>query len=91
MDKLLTIVAIFTVSISIVVAMKQKEEYKVTTCPKCGVEGAYSVTTIDKRKARGVEAEELLLCKDCRSYKPRKGSISPEEVWEAYKKEMGIK
>jgi hypothetical protein len=91
MDKLLTLVTIFTVSTTVVVALKEQDEYWRTVCPKCGVEGAYSTRTIDKRKTRGVEEHELFLCKDCKPYKLRKGRMTGHEVWEAYKKEMGIK
>ncbi len=59
-------------------------------CTKCGVEFNIRRTTIEKRKATG-NADHIGLCRDCRPYTLRKGKMTGYEVWEAYKKEMGIK
>jgi hypothetical protein len=72
-------------------AWKEKDEVTKSVCPRCGVEGAFMSRTVHKRISRGIPEDELYLCKDCRPYKLRKGKMSGHEVWEAYKKEMGIK
>lgn len=88
MDKLLFLLTLFGFSTWAVMYMKHREAPII--CPRCGIEGI-DQTTLDKRKVRKVPADHLRLCVDCMPRKTRKGSISPAEVWEAYKKEMGIK
>jgi transposase-like protein len=90
MDKILTLITIFTVSITIVMAWKEQDERTRTACPRCGVEAPIMSKTIDKRKSRGVPDDQLYLCADCRPYKLRKGKMTGAEVWEAYKKDKGI-
>lgn len=89
MEKVLTLFTIFIVSTSIVMAYKESEVVN-KSCPRCGVQLKVKHSTIDKRKARGVLMDELWLCKDCRPYKLRAGRMTGAEVWEAYKKDMGL-
>ncbi len=90
MDKLLFLLTLFTASTALVVAWKQKDEAIKTPCPKCGVEQPIMAKTVNKRVSRGVAEDELYLCKDCRPYRPRKGKLSGYEIWEEYKKDMGL-
>lgn len=89
MEKVLTLFTIFIVSTSIVMAYKESEVVN-KPCPKCGVVLNVKHSTIDKRRARRMPEHELWLCKDCRPYKLRAGKMTGAEVWEAYKKDMGL-
>lgn len=88
MAKVMFLLTLFGFSTWWVMYMKHREAPII--CSRCGIEGI-DQTTLDKRKVRKVPAEHLKLCVDCIPRKPRKRSISGHEVWEAYKKEMGIK
>ncbi len=89
MEKPLTLLAILFVSTLIVMAAKELEMMG-KFCPRCGVELNVKQSTIDKRRARNVPDHELWLCQDCRPYKLRAGKMTGAEVWEAYKKDMGL-
>lgn len=89
MEKVLTLFTIFIVSTSVVMAYKESEVVN-KACPRCGVQLRVKHSTIDKRRARRVPEHELWLCQDCRPYKLRAGKMTGAEVWEAYRKDMGL-
>lgn len=91
MEKVLTLLTIFMVSTTIIMAWKEQDERIKKACPRCGVDQPIMTKTVQKRVARGVSEDELYLCTDCKPYKLRKGKMTGHEVWEAYKKDMGIK
>lgn len=87
MEKVLFLITLFGFSTWWVMYMKHNDSAVV--CPRCGIEGI-DQTTLNKRKVKRVPADHLRLCVDCFPRKRRKPDISGHEVWEAYKKEMGI-
>ena len=89
MEKVLTLLSILLFSPLIIMAYKELETMG-KFCPRCGVELKIKHSTIDKRRARRVPEHELWLCQDCRPYKLRAGKMTGAEVWEAYKKDMGL-
>ena len=65
-----------------------KKQILALTCPKCGVEFNIQRSTVEKRKIQ--KSEDPYLCRDCHPYKLRKNKMTGYQVWEAYKKEMGL-
>lgn len=91
MDKLITILTIFTVSITIVMAWAEQDQRKTQTCPRCGVVYEINISTSAKRRKRGAPEYQLNWCADCKPRSLRKGRMTGQEIWEAYLKDMGIK
>lgn len=72
--------------------MSNYVDHVIQTCPRCGVEYKIFKQSIKKRIERGTfEDWNTQICKDCKPQWVRKTRVTPEQIWEAYKKDKGIK